>query len=767
MDSLGPVEKEQCMLCFDDQQSPGGVNVCLSCFGCFCVDNHHSLLHFRKTGHQIGLNLVATVVASDSSEKPPAEKITKLAIGVEGGAPLEGSKEQIQVTDTLVYLETGEPLEEDLKWKYEDIRQKIKEAETESKNTFTSSWQLQLEVCEHTAFLEQSEDCKKIGAKSQTKCEHCDLTSNLWLCLVCGHVGCGRQNFDGSGGNNHGLEHSTNTGHPVSVKLGSISASKGTADVHCYFCDEERLDPKLESHLDRLGIVLSEQQQTEATISEMELEQNLALDFTQSYEDGKALTPTYGPGKTGLVNLGNSCYFASVMQCLFATDVFRELFFRCAGLDLVDQFYLFSTEPPSEDVCLQMFKLGYGLYSGRYGFLNKGDGDVVHPKGIAPRMLKKAVARSHPEFSSMRQQDASEFLQFLLVTLQRCSLYYKHYVPDLLEAFQFKMCQRLQCDSCKGVRYLEVSCSGLDVPLESPIKDNCSAQVTLKDCLEAALKDEWVEFECPVCAETSSRRTKASKSNRMQTFPCILPITVRRFGIGEGWTPVKLRDNIEVPLEINLSDWKIAERGCQPKDDETLLPSSRVNIELLNQLVQMGFAREAAERALTEGNCSNLEDAVAWLIGNQEQEDSPAADSSLLNEQVETLVNMGFRAQDAKHALLQCDFSLERALDWLFSHPDRNDQSRIQQVDERISLSGTCWGPSVEDTSYQLVGAIVHLGSSTSSGHYVAYTYVDSHWILYNDEKVSIAESPYLGQAYMYFYRRKDSLPKPLLPVPE
>jgi ubiquitin carboxyl-terminal hydrolase 5/13 len=757
------------MLCFDDQKSPGGVNVCLSCFGCFCVGNNHSQLHYRKTGHSVGLNLKATVVASEQGEKPPAEKITKLAIGVEGGAPLEDAQEQLQVEDQLVSLETGYPLGEELQSKYEDIVQKIREAETESKNTFTSSWQLQLEVCDHTAFLEQSENCKKIGAKSETKCEHCDLTSNLWLCLVCGHVGCGRQNFDNSGGNNHGLEHYNNTGHPVSVKLGSISASKGTADVHCYACDEERLDPKLETHLEKLGIVLAEQQQTEASIAEMELEQNLALDFTQSYEDGKSLTPIFGAGKTGLTNLGNSCYLASVMQCLFATDVFRETFFRRLDDRLVDRFYLLSMEPPTEDVCLQMLKLGYGLYSGRYGSVKKSNGELQH-KGISPRMLKKAVARSHPEFSSMRQQDASEFLQFLLVTLQRSSLHYRNYIPDIMDSFKFDMCQRLQCNTCKGVRYLQVSSSGLDVPLESVLKDTRSDQVSLNDCLEAAFCDELVDFDCPVCSETSSKMVKATKSNRLSTFPCILPITVRRFGVGEGWTPVKLRNTIDVPMELNLSAWKTADGGCQPKNDETSLPSSRINKELLNQLTQMGFPKEAAERVLTEGKVTNLEDAVACLVGNQEQDSGADSSSVFYEQEVETLVNMGFLAQDAKRALMECDGSLERALDWLFSHPSRNemdDSCSSQQLPDRVSLDHTCWGASSEDTLYQLVGAIVHLGSSTSSGHYVAYIYDNSRWILFNDEKVSIAESPYLGQAYMYFYRRKDNLFQPVLPIPD
>lgn len=39
------------------------------------------------------------------------------------------------------------------------------------------------------------------------KCNSCDLSNNLWLCLTCGSLGCGRKNYDGSGGNGHGMEH--------------------------------------------------------------------------------------------------------------------------------------------------------------------------------------------------------------------------------------------------------------------------------------------------------------------------------------------------------------------------------------------------------------------------------------------------------------------------------------------------------------------------------------------------------------------------------
>ena len=53
-------------------------------------------------------------------------------------------------------------------------------------------------------------------------CTKCELTSNLWLCLICGALGCGRQQFGGGGGNGHGLEHTKETGHSVAVKLGTI-----------------------------------------------------------------------------------------------------------------------------------------------------------------------------------------------------------------------------------------------------------------------------------------------------------------------------------------------------------------------------------------------------------------------------------------------------------------------------------------------------------------------------------------------------------------
>jgi uncharacterized UBP type Zn finger protein len=55
-------------------------------------------------------------------------------------------------------------------------------------------------------------------------CKECDLKENLWLCLTCGSLGCGRPQYGGvTGGRGHGLAHFEASAHPVSVKLGTIT----------------------------------------------------------------------------------------------------------------------------------------------------------------------------------------------------------------------------------------------------------------------------------------------------------------------------------------------------------------------------------------------------------------------------------------------------------------------------------------------------------------------------------------------------------------
>lgn len=77
-------------------------------------------------------------------------------------------------------------------------------------------------------------------------------------------------------------------------------------------------DPLLAQHLAHFGIDMQTQRKTDRTVLELEVEANERLgEWLTLQEADKTLCPLYGPGLTGLVNLGSSCYINSAVQVGF------------------------------------------------------------------------------------------------------------------------------------------------------------------------------------------------------------------------------------------------------------------------------------------------------------------------------------------------------------------------------------------------------------------------------------------------------------------
>jgi ubiquitin carboxyl-terminal hydrolase 5/13 len=65
--------------------------------------------------------------------------------------------------------------------------------------------------------------------------------------------------------------------------------------------------------------------QTEKTMLELDIDLNQQYgEWNVIQESGSKLTPLYGPGYTGMRNLGNSCYMNSVMQVVFTIPDFLK-----------------------------------------------------------------------------------------------------------------------------------------------------------------------------------------------------------------------------------------------------------------------------------------------------------------------------------------------------------------------------------------------------------------------------------------------------------
>ena len=531
----------------------------------------------------------------------------------------------------------------------------------------------------------------------------CELKENLWLCLTCGNLGCGRSQYGGVGGNGHGLRHTELTSHAVAVKLGSITP-EGTADVYCYACNEERVDTELAQHLSHWGINIADREKTEKSLTEMQIEQNLKWDFAMTTDDGKEMQPLFGQGFTGLKNLGNSCYLASILQCLFSLPEFQKRYFHPQDLPP-------STSTPAEDLETQLRKVADGLLSGRY---SKPDTDVIASehspeiptqKGLAPAMLKHLIGRGHEEFSTMRQQDAFELLLHLLKLITHSS--HMTAKVDPVRSFRFVMEQRLQCLSCQKVRYRTDEQDNISIPV--PVKrlprpanqtDSTSTSsssskddfepVTLKECLDTFTAPERVELTCSSCASTAG----FTKRNLFKTFPKTLVINARRFEL-VNWVPTKLDIPVVVgDAPLDLSTYK--SHGLQaseeplPEDTSTVVAEVTFtpNETALAQLEAMGFPLVRCEKALHATGNADAEAAMNWLIAHMEDPDidiplnlpssgsgasgaggAGAAAAAANPESIEALGAMGIPAPQARKALKETGGDVNRALDWVFSPP--------------------------------------------------------------------------------------------------
>lgn len=632
-----------------------------------------------------------------------------------------------------------------------------------------NEWEQDIKPCEHVLTLQQPEK-DTLQKAALSNCSQCDLSENLWLCLVCGNLGCGRAQFGGVGGNSHGLAHYEASGHSVSVKLGSITP-EGSADVFCYKCSDEIKDPLLKEHLAHWGINIADQEKTEKSLTELQLEQNMKWDFSMTTDDGKDLEPLFGPELTGMKNLGNSCYLSSVVQCLFSLPAFKEAYYDPTGKD----FQL--VQNPSDDLQVQLRKLADGLLSGRYSLPGE---DPSTRKGIAPATFKNLIGKGHEEFSTMRQQDAFEFLVYLLTKISEFSK--KKKLADPTQIFDFQTDQRLECKNCHKVRYRTENQENLSLAVPSQVESEVEVDgklekqyktVKLLECFDDFTKNEEVEFSCKSCGQSNG----AVKKVGFKTFPNVLAVNARRFEI-INWVPVKLDIPVEVTDETFSLNQYVSVRapdGTEDvvSDDEDAGEDSNKfvpNESALQALQQMGFSVTRCEKALyNTGNSPDAEVAMNWLFAHMEDPDidepfvvpSSSPSSGPSNDQVSMLQDMGFSAPQARKALRECGGNPEAAVEWLFSNPTdpgEDEQEAASSEPEPERERGSAELPA----NYKLKAIICHKGRSVHAGHYVAFIRkpVDStgqeEWTLFNDEKVvrggEIAEMK--KYAYIYLFER-------------
>jgi ubiquitin carboxyl-terminal hydrolase 5/13 len=206
------------------QEYPGGIYVCLRTFNGF--GEQFVQRNYNKTGSDVYLHIrrVKKLVKVKETEAEPEKKVTKMAIGVEGGFDVNGSIGRGWKVETEDHYQLAVfPGPKVVPYPHPDTPEMLNMCVSQIIAMDSASKLQELEAVAGTWDGEERRPSPNAENLSQLpnpkpvppsgwKCERCDKVDNLWLNLTDGSILCGRKFFDGSGGNNHAIEHYNSTG---------------------------------------------------------------------------------------------------------------------------------------------------------------------------------------------------------------------------------------------------------------------------------------------------------------------------------------------------------------------------------------------------------------------------------------------------------------------------------------------------------------------------------------------------------------------------
>merc|ERR1719341_3241733 len=254
--------------------------------------------------------------------------------------------------------------------------------------------------------------------------------TSIWLCLKCGSQGCS------SSEKTHSIQHFR---QPRS-DLHCLAVNIATWVIWCYECEHEVF---VDSHKKLYEAVEYIKKIKEQGVKHMSLvtpkgPNNMTFGTIQPLGGGggKTLqsgTATYTKGGLlrvkGLSNLGNTCFFNSVMQCLSQTHLLTSLLelqaVKGVSLDVpgVEACVLSTNEESESDV----EGLGLESFAGISVQLAEGGPMVTSlaaffkemgtqgKAGVfSPSQLFAQVVKQAPKFRGLQQQDSHELLRYLM-----------------------------------------------------------------------------------------------------------------------------------------------------------------------------------------------------------------------------------------------------------------------------------------------------------------------------------------------------------------
>lgn len=370
-------------------------------------------------------------------------------------------------------------------------------------------------------FLSECEKCKTTSVSSDLEMDgdyECDLS--LWMCLKCGNQACGRAK------NQHALEH-FNT--PRS-DCHALCVNTMNWNVWCYICDNE-----ININTKRILLDCVEYLKKNAESSRSKSAHslpNITNEMVDVIEINNLETNDRGMNlyrARGLRNLGNTCFFNSVMQCLGQTPYILNLleatckagqYFNLPGGKLRVQ--------DSNAIVLDSLD----GYLGEWGILTRFLAQTLQelqngrPEVIDPCMLFSKLTHRMPQFAGGHQHDSHELLRHLLEAVREEDL--RRYQTVILEKMDLSKKTdptSVEGDKKKIIKFYGQQASEFLLPTEQVFRGVLGSTLQCQECHHTSQRDEFFldlslpigETQIPPVLRRKAEESDDSRSSKYQT----------------------------------------------------------------------------------------------------------------------------------------------------------------------------------------------------------------------------------------------------------
>lgn len=797
----------ECAYCFLNKYNSQGLYLCMHCNFCTCLD--HVDIHQQKTGHVHYLHILY-ILKNKEGDITARDRVDML---------LSNKSEEIVNLETKIYQFPGRQAVLSVPDEMMDCYFFLLDGEDDPDRTLlrrkpgasplslSDQGQIYDQLasgCEHVIeILTSQPPAYRAHHKCFSSCASCDISDNLWLCLYCGHVGCGRaQAYSELGGNGHALAHyDSNCDHCVALKLSSLNAS--VCEAYCYTCDMS-----IDAIFTMPGMRSMLQNYLECAYGHdvadlMNRTEGAGLSLQQQMERVDELIDRYGLAKSmqnsqlsllgvlsGLRNTGNTCYASAVISCLRALEVLPR---RTKELEVeaLNHYHTCSSLDPVNCSICQLYR----LYVWGFRTINYSTAELL-AHGYLESDLPYFVMYSDPHITPLIrlltpcfaadenvgfQHDSADYLNNLLD-------FFEQHRPDLIGKVALPAVRReLRCASCMGHVYkpedrhewgISLTCSLFDTVIECEVGAEVSMQSSLRSEI-GGYASTIDGLRCPLCSAINVRGeapklllSSSYLAKSEDDFPEILIVkAIRQYFDVSKMRSYKLLTRLIDADEIKIN-FLVSTRA---EEDE-----EKCNTEAWRQAL-VAIESGATTSGVPQDQCINMDEQLGVMM------DMMVADRK-------TCIK----------ALRQCNGDIRLAVDAILSNEvaedDQHDADherplpqapaptikkeklaemvrnlrQEQEIDSSMNAAGVSYTErDAMNLTYKLVAFVLHRGTELDSGHYLAYVRAslfseedlsemqvrgfvdrDQDWMAFNDEEVTLTQDPPVQMAYIYFYKR-------------